>query len=111
MPLNDPHQIPSPRPSHEKYDRALQHQELSLLSPINRLKGVGDRVADRLTRLGITSIKDLLFHMPARYQDRTRIVPIGSLQVGDKVVIQGEALLAEVPYGKHTLLWFSIWDG
>ena len=49
--------------------------------PVARLKGVGPRVAERLARLSIHTVQDLLFHLPLRYQDRTRIVPIGSLRV------------------------------
>ena len=45
--------------------------------PVDRLKGVGPRLAERLANLGVTSVQDLLFHLPSRYQDRTRLTPIG----------------------------------
>lgn len=41
-------------------------------------------MAERLGRLGIRTVQDLLFHLPLRYQDRTRVAPIGALRVGDE---------------------------
>lgn len=84
---------------------------ISLLSPVHCLGGVGNRIADRLSRLGIVTIKDLLFHLPVRYQDRTRILPIGSLQIGQEAVVEGEVLLTEVRYGRRRMLLSRIGDG
>ena len=47
---------------------------------VRELKGVGPKMADKLAGLGIHTVQDLLFHLPLRYQDRTRITPIGALQ-------------------------------
>jgi len=47
-------------------------------------------IAERVGRIGIRSIQDVLFHLPLRYQDRTRVVPIGGLRAGDQAVIEGE---------------------
>ena len=80
-------------------------------TPLNRLKGVGPRVAEKLARLDIHCIEDLLFHLPLRYEDRTRVVPIGSLRVGDNAVIQGEVQLTEIKYGKKRMLLCHISDG
>jgi RecG-like helicase len=65
----------------------------TLTAPITSLKGVGPGIAARLEKLDIRTVGDLLFHLPLRYQDRTRIVPIGSLRQGDEAVIEGEVLL------------------
>ncbi len=78
---------------------------------VRRLKGVGPRVLEKLARLGIHSIDDLLLHLPLRYQDRTRVVPIGSLRAGDDAVIEGEVLLTEVKLGKRSTLLSRIADG
>ena len=64
--------------------------------PVTSLKGVGCRVAERLARLDIRSAQDMLFHLPSRYQDRTRVVPIGSLRPGDEAVIVAEIGLAQL---------------
>ena len=56
---------------------------------VDTLKGVGPAVAAKLEKLGITTIQDLLFHLPLRYEDRTRVAPIGSLQHGQHAVIEG----------------------
>ena len=80
-------------------------------TPLNRLKGVGPRVAEKLARLDIHCIEDLLFHLPMRYEDRTRVVPIGSLRVGDSAVVQGEVQLSEIKYGKKRMLLCHISDG
>lgn len=78
---------------------------------ITRLKGVGSRVAEKLTRLKIHCVEDVLFHFPYRYEDRTRIVPIGSLRVGDHAVVQGEIQLTEIKFGKRRTLVSHISDG
>jgi ATP-dependent DNA helicase RecG len=67
--------------------------------PVEVLKGVGPAVATRLEKLGIHRVQDLLFHLPLRYEDRTRVVPIGSLQHGQQAVIEGIIEHSEVRYG------------
>lgn len=42
-------------------------------APVTSLKGVGEALAQKLARLRLESVADLLFHLPLRYQDRTRI--------------------------------------
>ncbi len=75
------------------------------------LKGVGARVAGRLERLGLRTVQDVLFHLPLRYEDRTRVVPMGSLRPGDQAVVQGEVELAEVHFGRRRSLLVRIDDG
>jgi ATP-dependent DNA helicase RecG len=48
--------------------------------PVTTLKGIGPAAAKKLERLGLRTVQDLLFHLPFRYQDRTRVVPIGTLR-------------------------------
>ncbi|WP_127474891.1 ATP-dependent DNA helicase RecG [Sulfurivermis fontis] len=79
--------------------------------PVTALKGVGPRLAARLEHLGIHTVDDLLFHLPLRYQDRTRVVPIGTLRPGDEAVIEGEVLLTEIKFGKRRMLLSRIGDG
>ncbi len=50
--------------------------------PVQFLKGVGPKRADALARLGIGSARDLLYHVPRRYDDASTVHPIGTLQVG-----------------------------
>jgi len=74
-------------------------------APVTSLKGVGQALADKLARLGVFTVQDLLFLLPLRYEDRTRIVPIGSLRAGDRAVVEVEVELTEVVYrGKRQLL-------
>jgi ATP-dependent DNA helicase RecG len=84
---------------------------LDLFAPVSRLKGVGGRLEGLLARLEIRTVKDLLFHLPARYQDRTRVVPIGGLRPGDEAVIEGEILLTEIRYGRRRMLLSRLGDG
>jgi len=80
-------------------------------TPVTALKGVGPKSAERLGKLGIDSVQDLLFHLPIRYQDRTRILPIGSLRPGDQAVIQGEVELADIRFGRRRSLLVRLADG
>jgi ATP-dependent DNA helicase RecG len=78
---------------------------------VSTLRGVGPRVAERLSALGIESLQDLLFHLPLRYQDRTRLVAIGSLRLGQEAVICGEIQITQVHYGRRRSLICIVHDG
>ena len=73
--------------------------------PVTGLKGVGPALAKRLAKLGIETVADLLFWLPTRYEDRTHIVPIGSLRPGARAAVEGTIELAEVVFrGRRSLL-------
>jgi ATP-dependent DNA helicase RecG len=80
-------------------------------TPVTILKGVASRVAARLERLGIETIQDLLFHLPARYEDRTQLRHLGAVEAGSEVLIQGTVELTEVRFGRRRMLLTRISDG
>ena len=87
-------------------------QSTSLASiPVSVLKGVGPKVVERLEKLGIRSIQDMLFHLPSRYEDRTRIYPIINLMQGMHVTVLGEVENSNVVYGRKRMLLVTISDG
>ncbi len=72
---------------------------------VGTLKGVGPALAARLGKQGIEKVSDLLFLLPNRYEDRTRIQPIGSLVPGARAAVEGTIELAEVVFrGRRSLL-------
>lgn len=77
---------------------------------ISQLNGVGPSTAMRLERLNIFSVQDMLFHLPSRYQDRTRITPIGALRDGMEVLIEGTVLISDTVRGKRRSLLCRIED-
>ena len=79
--------------------------------PVTSLKGVGQGLAQRLARLGVETVQDLLFLLPLRYEDRTKTIPIGSLRPGDRAVVEGEVQLAEVVFRKKRMLLLRLADG
>jgi ATP-dependent DNA helicase RecG len=56
---------------------------------VTTLKGVGPALAAALARLGVGTLQDLWFHLPLRYEDRTRVVPIRAVRAGDSVQVEG----------------------
>lgn len=64
--------------------------------PVDKLAGIGPQTVLRLEKLGIHCIQDLLFLLPHRYEDRTRIHPIGSLSPGMSALIVGTVELTDV---------------
>jgi ATP-dependent DNA helicase RecG len=80
-------------------------------SNLSLLRGVGPKMLERLHRLGIQSIQDLLFHLPLRYEDRTRVVPIADLRPGDQSVIEGEIQEAQLRMGRRRSLLVALADG
>ncbi|MEE9327326.1 MAG: ATP-dependent DNA helicase RecG [Cocleimonas sp.] len=81
-----------------------------LAQPVTKLKGVGPKMAENLLKIGIEKVSDLLFHLPLRYQDRTRIYPIGSTQHGQEVVIKGEVEHSEIVYRGRRMMICTLAD-
>lgn len=84
---------------------------LTLSSPIASLKGAGPKLAEKLAHLELTSVGDLLFHLPYKYQDRTRITSIGALRLGMAVVVEGYIRSTQVAFGRRRSLICRIQDG
>ena len=70
-------------------------------SGVRYLKGVGPKIAEKLAKLGIKTQRDLLFHLPLRYEDRTQITPVGSVQPGQRCLIQAEVLYAATSFRRQ----------
>ncbi|HJS22313.1 MAG TPA: OB-fold nucleic acid binding domain-containing protein, partial [Steroidobacteraceae bacterium] len=79
--------------------------------PVTALRGVGESLAGRLAKLGVFTIQDLLFLLPWRYEDRTRVVPIGTLRVGDAAVVEAEVELTEIAFRGRRQLLTRVADG
>ena len=84
---------------------------MDLQSSLTALKGVGPSLAKKLGKLGLYRIEDLLFLLPLRYEDRTQLVRLGALQPGQRCLVSGEVLLAEVVYRGRRNLLVRIGDG
>lgn len=74
------------------------------------LNGIGPTLAAKLAKCGIHTVQDLLFHLPYRYQDRTRITPIQDLRTNDWCVITGTVCKTEIKYGKRMMLYCYVED-
>ena len=79
--------------------------------PLTSLTGVGAKVAEKLAKVGLNSVQDLLFHLPLRYEDRTRIYPIVKLHAGLWAAVQGKVMSVDTLFGKRKMLTVKISDG
>ncbi len=68
-------------------------------------------MAEKYARLGLQTVQDVLFHLPFRYQDRTRITPIGEIRPGHAIVLEGKVELAEAVYRGRRNLLVKVSDG
>ena len=84
--------------------------DLSVLS-VTRLPGVGPKQAEKFARLQIKTVQDVLFHLPLRYQDRTRELAIADLTPGTEVVCSGVVMSSEVVFRRRRSLICRISDG
>jgi len=82
-----------------------------LSDAVTVLKGVGPSLKEKLSRLHITSIRDLLFHLPSRYEDRTQRTLIGSVVPRSNVVIEGTVEVAQILFGRRRSLVVKLSDG
>ncbi len=79
--------------------------------PLTSLSGVGAKVAEKLEKIGLNSVQDLLFHLPLRYEDRTRIYPIVQLHPGLWAAAQGKVMSTDTIFGRKKMLTVKISDG
>jgi ATP-dependent DNA helicase RecG len=66
-----------------------------LVRDLKYLAGVGSRKLDLLHRLGLATVADLIYHLPRRYEDRRRLVPISRVGPGKAQVVYGEIQSAD----------------
>jgi len=80
-------------------------QDNELLS----LKGVGIKTCERLEAIGIHNIQDLLFHLPFRYQDRTKYIKINNLKLFSFSLIKANVISTEIKFGRRRslLVWLE----
>lgn len=84
-------------------------QRLDLV-PVTELKGVAARVAEKLSKLGVNTVQDLLFHLPLRYEDRTRIYAINELIPGTTATIEAEVISSQIVNGRKRMLTCNVRD-
>lgn len=77
---------------------------------LTQLKGVGEKLATTLAKLGLTSVQDLLFHLPYRYEDRTRIVPLSHFRPQMPGLFEASVVSHRVVYGRRRSLEVIVED-
>src|SRR3954469_18186779 len=81
-----------------RIDLGSEHRAVTdfLTTPLQFLKGVGPRKAADLKRAGLITVEDLLYRLPFRYEDRSRMQAIASLRPGNKAAVLGVIKSANV---------------
>ena len=68
------------------------------------LNGIGGQTVGRLEKLDIRQIRDLIFHLPLRYEDRTRVQTINELMPGNTALICAKVVSSSISNrGRRTL--------
>lgn len=81
------------------------------VTPVSVLKGVGPGMAEKLAKLGLNSVQDVLFHLPLRYEDRTRVTTVRDLRAGIDTNIIGEVLDCNIVFGRKRMMLCRVDDG
>ena len=79
--------------------------------PIQNIKGVGPKIADTLSNLGIYQVQDAVFHLPYKYEDRTNLTPIGDAPYETPLLVEGEIVKSTVVFRGRRMLITEIFDG
>jgi len=88
----------------------MQHRTSMLTSPLTDLKGVGEKMAQKLTKLGLHTIEDLLFHLPSRYEDRTKLYTLNQITPGDHVSFIATIENCEITHGRRSMMVCHVYD-
>ncbi|MFC1959341.1 ATP-dependent DNA helicase RecG [Chloroflexota bacterium] len=119
LPATPPEPIDEPHPKPRRKARRVQDQATALehlhglAAPVTVVEGVGDKMAEKLARLGVTIVGDLLYHVPRRYDDYTRLLPISKTKPGEMVTLIGTIRDSRVLKGRggNQFLQIKIDDG
>ncbi len=85
--------------------------KLELFSPVQYLKGVGPERAKALNEVGVLTVEDLLYYLPRRYLDRSRVVKIADLKVGEEVTVIGNVLDVRIVRRRSARFVVTLHDG
>lgn len=77
---------------------------------VTSLKGVGDKQAEKLHKLGLFVVQDLLFHLPLRYQDKTKLTSLDAAIIGQEIQIEAEILSQRLTQGRRATLMVQVRD-
>ncbi len=78
---------------------------------LTELKGVGKTTAEKLKAFGLTGVMDLLFHLPLRYEDKTKLTDIDELTGFGYAQVEGTIAKSYVTQGRRPILVCEIDDG
>jgi ATP-dependent DNA helicase RecG len=113
--MSGPASSPGDRPPGGKRGKTEPEGKRTAPHPLSQglvtLPGVGPALAEKLGRLGLYRVEDLLFLLPARYEDRTELKRLGELRAGERALVSGEVLLAETVFRGRRNLLVRIGDG
>ncbi|GAA3962115.1 ATP-dependent DNA helicase RecG [Allohahella marinimesophila] len=90
--------------------RVAHPSEQAIEQPVDCLKGIGPALSEKLALAGIVTVRDLLLHLPLRYEDRTRVVPIASLKIGRGCRICCTVVSAQSEQGRRPSLFVRVQD-
>lgn len=90
--------------------KKIDRTDLATVS-LQYFKGIGPQVAQKLSKIGLHTAQDVLFHLPYRYQDRTRITPMAFLKPGEHAVIEGQVVKHQIQFGRKRSLVCTMRDG
>lgn len=83
---------------------------MTLDDEVTAIKGVGPAQSEKLARLGLLTLRDCLFHLPRRYNDKTRSLPMRQASPGQSVLVTGNIVSADVGFGSRRSLSVVIAD-
>ncbi|KLN46264.1 ATP-dependent DNA helicase RecG [Providencia rettgeri] len=78
---------------------------------LTSLHGIGASQSEKMRKIGLNTVQDLLLHFPLRYEDHTRLYQIKDLLPGTTATITGEILQTKVVFGRKRMMTCLISDG
>ncbi|MDT9587439.1 MAG: ATP-dependent DNA helicase RecG [Candidatus Arsenophonus melophagi] len=79
--------------------------------PLTSLNTVRTSQVEKLSKIGLRTIQDLLFHLPLRYADQTQLYAISDVQQGKSVTVRGKILQTKIIFGRKRMMLTQISDG
>ncbi len=86
----------------------MQEKNNILKTPVRYFKGVGPKRAELLSKLGIETAEDLLYYLPARYEDRSNLTAMRDLKTGGYYTVEGEVVTCSGRIAKSGMRFFQI---